>query len=487
MELMALMEKSEAGIYRLVNFLRQLPEKTSLKEIVTETGLSRSTLLKYIESFNELSSHEKLGLSLSFDGEDCWLICPYDFEWARLVKTLLIPAIKFQILQELYHHRSFSIQELSQKLLISEATLNRNLASLNDLLAEFTLSITAGRLRGPEHQIRYFYWQLFQQTLTAVEKSQFCSREKIQKEIEILQHFSKGNFNPNKTEDLALWLGISQQRWRNSTQDMAESFECMKPYADNVFYLRLEKVWMRSLSRYALEFDDIEVFCLFAFLVSMNILPPESMAFILGFGGPISDQLTSAIQVLRKEVDFGEVLPEEAVYLLGQVICRSYFFRGTILTMSKSNHRKQNLLQPFLGDLRSISTEQILLNVNKLGDLEEQLQEELRVLTAYLVQPEHESIEIGLQVRGTELHQQMVISILEWHFANNRLIRFSTDQLKKTYDVLITNVTSHQIKAEHVYRFVDDLSLQDIAQIEELINAQLEKRQKRVGFYNRYY
>ncbi len=45
--------------------------------------------------------------------------------------------------------------------MISEATLGRHISGLNQILSEFELSIQNGRLKGPEHQIRYFYFCLF--------------------------------------------------------------------------------------------------------------------------------------------------------------------------------------------------------------------------------------------------------------------------------------------------------------------------------------
>ncbi len=64
----------------------------------------------------------------------------------------------------MFEKNEFSIPKLSQELLISEATLNRQLASLNKMLQSFEISIRSGRLKGSELQVRYFYYQLFWQT-----------------------------------------------------------------------------------------------------------------------------------------------------------------------------------------------------------------------------------------------------------------------------------------------------------------------------------
>ncbi len=53
--------------------------------------------------------------------------------------------------------------------MVSEATLGRHLASLNQILSEFDLSIQNGRWRGPEHQIRYFYFCLLRKVWSSQE------------------------------------------------------------------------------------------------------------------------------------------------------------------------------------------------------------------------------------------------------------------------------------------------------------------------------
>ena len=55
---------------------------------------------------------------------------------------------------------SISSSTISSELLISEATLGRHISDLNKILTEFQFSIHNGRLKGPEHKIRYFYFWL---------------------------------------------------------------------------------------------------------------------------------------------------------------------------------------------------------------------------------------------------------------------------------------------------------------------------------------
>ena len=74
----------------------------------------------------------------------------------------------------------FLAHQLAQELMISEATLGRHLAGLKQILSEFDLSIQNGRWRGPEHQIRYFYFCLFRKVWSSQEWERSNAKERTQ-------------------------------------------------------------------------------------------------------------------------------------------------------------------------------------------------------------------------------------------------------------------------------------------------------------------
>ena len=102
--------------------------------------------------------------------------------------------------------------QLAQELMISEATLGRHLASLNQILSEFDLSIQNGRWRGPEHQIRYFYFCLFSARSGRVRNGKVTCRN--QRECATLEEICGASLSSGQKLDLVLWTHISQQRLR---------------------------------------------------------------------------------------------------------------------------------------------------------------------------------------------------------------------------------------------------------------------------------
>ena len=154
-----LLEKRERAIYQLFLLLRKSVAPIGIKEVAQELHLSKSTLLRYIESFSE--EVEQFGLFFQIKEEEIVLQREANLSSQDLFAYLFRTSIKYQILLYFFDKNECSIPMLAQDLLLSEATLNRHLSTLNKVLKEFQVSIRNGRLRGSELQIRYFYYQLF--------------------------------------------------------------------------------------------------------------------------------------------------------------------------------------------------------------------------------------------------------------------------------------------------------------------------------------
>ena len=159
MYLADLMEKSEAGQFIVLSYLQQ-HSTSSLKDVMSETGFSKATLTKYISLINDKANHHA-ALSIQLQDETLSLSVGPDTKGRDIRRLFLGNAVKYQILTYLLYHQQFLAHQLAQELMISEATLGRHISGLNQILSEFELSIQNGRLKGPEHQIRYFYFCLF--------------------------------------------------------------------------------------------------------------------------------------------------------------------------------------------------------------------------------------------------------------------------------------------------------------------------------------
>ncbi|HEM3484023.1 TPA: helix-turn-helix domain-containing protein, partial [Streptococcus suis] len=130
MRIDSLLEKRERAIYQLLLYLEDRKEAPSLKDICYYLELSKSTLLRYIVSFNEEAEATDLGLSFQLEDERVFLKKKASLSLHRILAYLCQTSTKYQIIVYLSDKEEVSIQQLAQELLISEATLNRHLASL---------------------------------------------------------------------------------------------------------------------------------------------------------------------------------------------------------------------------------------------------------------------------------------------------------------------------------------------------------------------
>lgn len=149
-----LFEKRERGQWVLLKTLINHTDDLALKDAMVQTDLSKVTLLKYVEDLNELTESIDFPLSIHLVNERLVLNLGHHVTKQDILQLFLPYSLKYQILTYLFKVEEYTVQKLSQELLISEATFHRQLVSLNLLLEEFDLVIRSGRIRGAEHQIR---------------------------------------------------------------------------------------------------------------------------------------------------------------------------------------------------------------------------------------------------------------------------------------------------------------------------------------------
>ena len=304
MRLDELFEKKEGNQLILVSTLMDYPAEAQLKDILDTTGLSRSTLLKYIKSLNNLAIENDFELAIRVENDNLSLSMGHQVTKEDLIQLLLPFSVKTKILTYLYLKDKFTVQKLAQELFISEATLHRQLASLNEALKEFGISIKNGRLRGEEHQIRYFYYQLYWLTVPKKEMSTRFDLPQFQGIINAIKMTWATDISTTNEYKLALWFSITKKRIRVDNKNFKSLKKQMKIYQTHRFYLQLRQQTLRYLSRYALEVEEEEVMSQFIFMTTMSILSPHVMERKLGYGGPVSDATTIGLRFIRSIVHF---------------------------------------------------------------------------------------------------------------------------------------------------------------------------------------
>lgn len=473
MQLADLMEKSEAGSFLVWTFLLQKPQ-CSLREMMEETGFSRATLLKYIQILNDYANSSTSSFSIQVVQEGIWLEIAPSTKMRDLRRSFLQSSVKYRILIYLLYHQHFLAHQLAGELLISEATLNRHLAGLNQLLAEFHLVIQNGSLKGAEHQIRYFYFLLLRKVWSSYKWQKERQKKERLQEIAVLEGLFGASLSQGQILDLVLWSHITQQRLRVRGCQFELLDERMDFYFETIFYRRLldKASYLFAGQHLVTEERDSELMVFFAFLLSQGILPLHTVEFILGFGGPVANLTTQLIQELKKAQILQDYLDGEITYEVGKLCAQAYLFSGFLLQDAYKYQPSYRLPYLFSQTDPLPIARQILKQLPDFNEgtaLDRKLLWEFLQVLDYIAQHEKREWVIGLELVGGSVVYHRMKTTLQRYLQYNQFIRIEPYEKDHNYHLVVTNNPVTAINKWPLYYLKNDLDFTDLARIRQLI------------------
>ena len=453
-----LMDRVDAASFRMITLLLQEGGPLPLGEIQARTGLSRKTFFKYLDEFNELLDQEGLGAQLSLEGEVLLLQAGRSFQLAALLGILLRRSLRFRILEAVWSQQVFSIQSLATRFQVSEATLNRQLLGLNQLLEEFGLVIQNGRLRGSELQIRDLAFRLLQEISLPAD---FLNLQQQAAFVEF-QTALQGLTQKDLGLDLALWWSLAQMRQRFQ---YVES-EPLGLYQEHPTFQQLENCLAH------LDMDGRELSLLFAFLVGQGLLSSREMERVLAFGGPIQDKVTELLQAL-KELGVSPQGPGPVLDELGRLASQVYFFKGGVATWDGERKLQSYIqLQP-----------QSWLMVDVARSLALRLvtgEEDSRFLAFewgfiqildYLGDLKQVTQRVAVDSHRSALVLARMVRTLKQYLQHNRLIEVEAYQEGLDYSLVVTDAAWRTYPYQTTYLLQNDLLGHDLEMIRELLQT----------------
>lgn len=447
MKIEQLMDKERKAQYQILSYLYKRSEKVPQRELLEVSKLSKVTLLKYLDNINNLFRLEHLSFYISFENEGVIIIDDNQFTWQQIIMVLLKDSIPYKLLRYFFTNEDFNVTFLAQKFLISEPTFNRYLAHINACLEEFDISIYQGKQTGSELQWRYFYYELFQLTLTKQEQDEMTKDLDFEQLNRLIERFIGSEIARDQLEQLALWLTISQKRFHfQKEKDLPSHFK-FDYINNNIFYKRLDRLMLHYLSRYAIEFDRFESKSLFIFLHSHPILPIHSMEFILGFGGPIADNISEAIWLLRKANIISNKAKEEIIYGLSLYFSKAFFFKGAILGKVQSVDALYQLLPSDERDKMELVVRHlfILIGNKKIlnSDFSTSLKIDLLELLIFSIERQHNPLLIALDFGSQSVKKAIVELSIGRYLDNNRNYHFEAYNPLHHYDCVLSYGNYH--------------------------------------------
>lgn len=454
------------------------PDEANLRDVLLKTDLSRSTLIKYIKDLNNLAKETNFELAIHLEDDLLSLSIGNNVKKEDLIQLLLPFSVKTNILNYLYSHEEFTVQKLSQELFISEATLHRHLTSLNTLLKEFGITIKNGRLRGDEHQIRYFYYQFYWLTIPKNEMAETFELSQFKSMIEAIKQVWANDLTTTNEFKLALWFSITKKRIPLKSKKFKTLNSLMKIYQEHRFYQQLRQQILHYLSRYALEIEEEEVMCQFIFVTTMSILSPHVMERKLGYGGPISEATTRGLRIIRLIVPSEENLNEQGLYTLNQVLGQMYFFKGALIDRAYRLDEDLAVISTGMAlehaDLaeeimREVAEEVYNDNLTIYGDLIVKIRWRLVEVLSFVIYQSPKKVRVGVALAGSETKRLPVLTVLRQYLEVNRLVTLEPYHSERKFDFIISNVYD-QVYEQPTYYLKGAPNLFDIRQLEAQMN-----------------
>lgn len=203
---------------------------------------------------------------------DGWVFtCGADFKYNDLVFDYVTESINYRLLIQLFEEGSLNFYQVLQDYAISEPTYYRRIRELNQLLQEFQLKITNGHLRGPELQIRYFYYHLL------LMSSPFDPHP--EKKVPLLSKLWADLQDPQQPfvlqsfegHALALLLTVFFRRWRLPQGDL----QPLSQITAEPLQQRLAAIIKEAQPQMTQATCQREATLLYIFLMSFDLLPPD--------------------------------------------------------------------------------------------------------------------------------------------------------------------------------------------------------------------
>lgn len=235
----ALLDNQSALRYQILNILLEQSQPISLKILMDKVDISKQTLTKYLDEINQMYQEEELEACISTNPETIRIILDATLSFKDLCWPLIRNSLSVHVIELLLNHPNLSNYQMASTLMISEATLSRQLVQLNQALKEFSIQIKNGMWYGPEEQVRYFYYEFYRHFYPDNELFRLKHDANLDQSLAIFEHRLSTNLTLVQREKLSLWLGISQKRWRQKDKDYSQLINRFKPYQEVVFFDRI--------------------------------------------------------------------------------------------------------------------------------------------------------------------------------------------------------------------------------------------------------
>ncbi|MDU5510841.1 helix-turn-helix domain-containing protein [Enterococcus gilvus] len=334
MRMEQLLDKNQQVQLSILHHLVLSGGRLSANVLAEAIHLSKSSLDQYSQELSYLGKELNMGFSLTKEGTTLVLVLERRTTLEGITAMMVRDSFKFQLLEYMLLHRTFTIPQITQEFATSESSVFRKFRELNEVLAEFHIRIKNGRLQGEELQIRYFYFQIYSYFPVRMRPRFLVASDQNQLFFRGLERALETEFSAEAKSEIACWLGISLKRMSAKKTQQTRLKTTYRLFQKDALFQRIEPLIRLYNSRSSFELNQYEPMIFYSFLVSFAILDEETF---YRYELQRSKKLLPALlDMYIREMILVHYRPrrlsiqqEKAVgYQLSQINNRIYFFQG---------------------------------------------------------------------------------------------------------------------------------------------------------------
>ncbi len=475
MQISQLMERDQMTKYSIIYQLLNTENPITLKALKEKLALSAATLEKHILEMPEIQLGKERYLTISIESSYVHLRMDSAIQLNDIIAYFLEDSIKYQILTYLFKYHQFTIPILAHELMVSEATLNRNLSALNKCLTEFDIQIRNGRLRGSFHQIVYFYYHLYLLAWPYHKQRKIISNYRLESYLIYFEHINKQSFSTSGSHRLAFWLFISQTLATDEERYDDVLLDLFSEYQEKSFYLKFKRPLLQYHMRLATDFREGDLILDVVFLMSHRLLSPTINEQILGHGGQIMESVSLVLNRFNDLTHRSKYAKSGLLYEAGQTFSRMTFFKGAILSQPLSIiNSEMDILADKL--LQQIVNENMAIQLNDLGDLYPLMQKSWSARLEELHDTPIEELTVALRIDELALPARKIMKQLRNSLEIQRQIAIEWYKPDLQYDYLISDFPEEGDYLESTYYLKGEPAPYDLCHLKNILQHLLAEK-----------
>ncbi|RXT59344.1 helix-turn-helix domain-containing protein [Lacticaseibacillus chiayiensis] len=497
MNLFDFIENNEARDVRLLQLLlaastpgcsyQQLLE--SLQVTPSTLAATVASLQQRLQTFNEAAQIRQCNEG---KGRRIFLETKKPILFDGLYRQLLRQSKEYRILATLLEKGKCRVGDLTTELYMSKAAIFRKIKQLNHAMKPYALKIKNSTLIGSEVEIRYLYYQLVLNSYDAKQLAALAETFSVRRYIKRFEKQSQFKFSHDGEIKLSVWLGIALKRHFTSDKRFTDVSENILQQLKSDRLYQLIRNWLFEIAKkHALVLDEFEVYNIYIFMCSMEILDLSKME-----SSQVQKYLATALPIIHQRnqeflTALHQIFPAFDAHVSVASQTRIHYSLNQLHHRVQFFNEKLMLLDSF--DKPDVFGEALPVDVHNLQALAHRLTTiavkdrfafdevaKRRFAARYylnLLIAIHEQIaqpvRIGILIPGDWLASGGLVNRMRMALGGVCQIAIEAAETSKTYDLLVTTseLTPARMAADHLYRISKIETVYDMDQIKKLVTS----------------